>query len=175
MVIMLIDIPIVHDLGMTSCLGVLLMIVTNKIMLPVILSHLRLEPKALGRPDGITGLHSRWWAISVLAEPRPALITLLVSLVLLVGGTITSRHLLTGDIGAGATELRADSRYNLDNSRLIHDYTIGMDVLSVYAETSNLSEACLNWPVMNAIERFDQTMSGVDGVRSCLLYTSRCV
>ena len=166
MVIMLIDIPIVHDLGMTSCLGVLLMIVTNKIMLPVILSHLRLEPKALGRPDGITGLHSRWWAISVLAEPRPALITLLVSLVLLVGGTITSRHLLTGDIGAGAPELRADSRYNLDNSRIIHDYTIGMDVLSVYAETSNLSEACLNWPVMNAIERFDQTMRGVDGVRS---------
>ncbi|MEC5213918.1 putative RND superfamily exporter protein [Polaromonas sp. CG_9.5] len=166
MVIMLIDIPIVHELGLTACLGVLLMIITNKMMLPVILSHLRLEPKALGRVDGVTGLHNRWWAVSVLAKPGPALVTLAVSLVLLVGGTITSRHLLTGDIGAGAPELRADSRYNLDNDRIISSYAIGMDVLSVYAETTNVPEACLNWPVMNAVERFDLTMRGVDGVRS---------
>ncbi|MDQ3061193.1 MAG: MMPL family transporter [Pseudomonadota bacterium] len=166
MVIMLIDIPIVHELGMTACLGVLLMIITNKIMLPVILSHLRLEPRALGRPEGSAGVHGRWWAISALAEPRPALLTLAASLVLLAGGTAMSRHLLTGDIGAGAPELRAESRYNQDNERIIQNYSIGMDVLSVYAEASNLEEACLNWPVMNAIERFDLAMRGVDGVRS---------
>ncbi len=166
MVIMLIDIPIVHELGMTACLGVLLMIITNKIMLPVILSRLRLEPTALGRTDGVTGLHQRWWAISVLAQPRPALATLAVSLVLLAGGTVTSRHLLTGDIGAGAPELRAESRYNRDNDRIISTYSIGMDVLSVYAEAKNTPEACLNWSVMNAVERFDLAMRGVDGVRS---------
>ena len=166
MVIMLIDIPMVHELGITACLGVLLMIITNKVMLPVILSYLRLEPKALGRPDGVTGLHGRWWTVSALAKPRPALATLAVSLLLLAGGTVMSRHLLTGDIGAGAPELRADSRYNRDNDRIIHDYAIGMDVLSVYAEASKLDEACLNWPVMNAVERFDLAMRGVDGVRS---------
>ena len=166
MVIMLIDIPIVHELGITACLGVLLMIITNKVMLPVILSHLRLEPRALGRTDGSSGRHGRWWAVSALAEPRPALLTLAVSLLLLVGGTVMSRHLLTGDIGAGAPELRAESRYNRDNDRIMHNYSIGMDVLSVYAEASELDEACLNWPVMNAIERFDLAMRGVDGVRS---------
>ena len=166
MVIMMIDIPIVHELGITACMGVLLMIITNKVMLPVILSHLRLEPAALGRTDGVTGLHGRWWAISALAKPGPALVTLAVSLVLLVGGTIMSRQLLTGDIGAGAPELRADSRYNRDNDRIIANYSIGMDVLSVYAEASNIDEACLNWPVMNAVERFDLVMRGVDGVRS---------
>ncbi len=166
MVIMLIDIPIVHELGLTACLGVLLMIITNKMMLPVILSRLRLEPSALGRPEGSAGRHKRWWAISVLAEPRPALATLAVSLLLLAGGTITSRHLLTGDIGAGAPELRAESRYNRDNDRIISTYSIGMDVLSVYAEAIKTPEACLNWDVMNAVERFDLTMRGVDGVRS---------
>ena len=166
MVIMMIDIPIVHELGITACMGVLLMIITNKVMLPVILSHLRLEPSALGRTDGVTGLHGRWWAVSALAKPGPALVTLAVALVLLVGGTIMSRQLLTGDIGAGAPELRADSRYNRDNDRIIANYSIGMDVLSVYAEASNIDEACLNWPVMNAVERFDLTMRGVDGVRS---------
>ena len=166
MVIMLIDIPIVHELGITACTGVLLMIITNKVMLPVILSYLRLEPSALGRPDGVTGLHGRWWAISALAQPRPALATLAVALVLLAGGTAMSRHLTTGDVGAGAPELRADSRYNRDNDRIIHEYSVGMDVLSVYAETKDLDDVCLNWPVMNAIERFDLAMRGVDGVRS---------
>jgi predicted RND superfamily exporter protein len=166
LVIMMIDIPIVHELGLTAGLGVLLMIITNKMMLPVILSRLRLEPEALGRTDGVTGLHKRWWAISVLAEPKPALVTIAVALGLLVGGTIMSRHLITGDIGSGAPELRAESRYNQDNERIVSSYSIGMDVLSVYAESTNVEQACVNWPIMNAVERFDLAMRGVDGVRS---------
>src|SRR3546814_11069762 len=45
-VIMLIDIPIVHELGITACLGVLLMIVTNKMILPIILTHVKLEERS---------------------------------------------------------------------------------------------------------------------------------
>ena len=166
MVIMMIDIPIVHELGVTACLGVLLMVLTNKVVLPVLLSYLTLEPMPTGHHHDNAQRHPHWWAVSALVEPKPALTTLAVSLVLMAGGTAMSRHLLTGDIGAGAPELRADSRYNRDNASIIRDYSIGMDVLSVYAEANNLEEACLNWPVMNSIERFDLTMRGVDGVRS---------
>ncbi len=169
MVIMLIDIPIVHELGVTACLGVLLMIVTNKVMLPVILSHLRLEHAALrGEPQRshTAARHGLWWAVSALSQPRAALLTLLAALLLLGAGTHLARRLQTGDIGAGAPELRATSRYNLDNDRILHSYTIGMDVLSVYAETENSDEACLEWSIMNAVERLDLHMRGVDGVRS---------
>ncbi|NML16698.1 MMPL family transporter [Azohydromonas sp. G-1-1-14] len=169
MVIMLIDIPIVHELGVTACLGVLLMIVTNKVMLPVILSHLRLEPAALrqGQPlDHGAPRHGLWWAVSALSQPRAALLTLLAALLLLGVGTHLARGLQTGDIGAGAPELRATSRYNLDNDRILHSYAIGMDVLSVYAEADGSEEACLDWSVMNAVERLDLHMRGVDGVRS---------
>ncbi|MDO9143486.1 MULTISPECIES: RND family transporter [Comamonadaceae] len=166
MVIMLIDIPIVHELGVTACLGVTLMILTNKVILPVALSYLPGQASKDKEPADSIKLHPVWWRVSALAEPKPALITLLVSVLLLVGGTALSRHLLTGDIGAGVPELREESRYNRDNSAIVRDYSIGMDVLSVYAETQNLDEACLNWPVMNAVERFDLTMRGVDGVRS---------
>jgi predicted RND superfamily exporter protein len=41
-VIMFINIPIVHELGITACLGVLLMIITNKMILPILLSWLRM-------------------------------------------------------------------------------------------------------------------------------------
>nr|WP_224788940.1 MMPL family transporter [Pandoraea terrae] len=167
MVIMMIDIPIVHELGLTACLGVMLMIITNKMMLPIILSHLTLTPgpnavrmKSDGRPGG------KWWAVSALAQPRPALLTLAVSLGLLAIGTLYSRHLQIGDIGTGAPELRADSRYNRDNDAVVRNYSIGMDVLSVYLETKDPEDACLNWSVLNAVERFDLYMRGVDGVQS---------
>ncbi len=168
MVIMLIDIPIVHELGLTACLGVSLMIFTNKVILPVALSYLPYKRSAEEKnPDGMDARsRARWWAVSALAEPKPALVTFAISLVLLAGGTVMSRHLLTGDIGSGAPELRAESRYNRDNAAIISQYAIGMDVLSVYLETEGLEEACLNWGVMNAVERFDQYMRGVDGVQS---------
>lgn len=166
MVIMLIDIPIVHELGVTACLGVLLMIITNKVMLPVILSYVRLEGLAMTRKDGVTPLHKHWWAVSSFATPRPALLAMALACLFLVGGTYYSRFLQTGDIGAGAAELHADSRYNRDNAQIVRNYSIGMDVLSVYLETENMEEACLNWSVMNAVERFDLAMRGVDGVHS---------
>lgn len=166
LVIMLIDIPIVHELGVTACLGVLLMIATNKVLLPIVLSYLRPPPGSGKRQDGDGGRHRGWWAVSAFAEPRAALWTLAASLVLLAGGTLVSRHLQTGDIGSGVPELHADSRYNRDNDKIMRNYSIGMDTLSVYVETEGIEEACLRWPVMNAVDRFDFAVRGIDGVRS---------
>ena len=166
MVIMVIDIPIVHELGVTACLGVALMIITNKMFMPIILSHLKLEKMALKKPDESKDKHQLWWSVSALALPKPAFMSLMLMLVLLAAGTWQSRSLLTGDVGSGVPELREDSRYNLDNTKIIRDYSIGMDVLSVYLETQNRQEACLDWEVMNAVDRFDIHMRGVDGVQS---------
>ena len=165
MVIMLIAIPIVHELGVTACIGVLLMIMTNKMILPIVLSHLTLQSGSnSARPAG--SRNPLWWAVSKFAEPRLALITIGAWLVLLAVGTVYSRHLLTGDIGAGVPELRAESRYNQDNDKVVASYSIGMDVLSVFVETKDMTEACLQWPVMNAVERFDFHVRGIAGVQS---------
>lgn len=166
LVIMMIDIQIVRELGVTACLGVALMIMTNKMFMPIILSHLRLERVALHAPAETSKKHSLWWAVSALSMPRPALASFVVTLALLSAGTYFSRHLQTGDVGTGVPELRTESRYNQDNAKIVKSYSIGMDVLSVFVETKNLEEACLNWEVMNAVERFDLRMRGVDGVQS---------
>ncbi|MDH4611517.1 MMPL family transporter [Pseudomonas sp. BN102] len=166
MVIMVIDIPIVHELGLTACLGVALMIVTNKMFLPIILSRLQLEAGSRGAAGPAGGRHRLWWRLSVLAEPGPALVSVAVMGLLLAVGTYQARFLLTGDVGAGAPELHADSRYNRDNVAIVGSYAISMDVLSVFVETSAQEEACLDWEVMNAIERFDLHMRGVAGVQS---------
>ncbi len=166
-VIMLIDIPIVHELGGTACIGVMLMIVTNKLMLPIILSWLRLEPATLQRAQAReAGRHRLWWRLSALAEPGPALAVFGVSLALLVAGAWKARELAVGDIGSGAPELRSDSRYNQDNARIIGSYSIGLDVLSVFVDVKGIEEGCLSPEVMRAVEAFDFRMRAVSGVQS---------
>jgi len=62
-VIMLIDIPIVHELGVTACIGVMLMIVTNKMLLPLILAGLAVPPRSVA-PLPRTSRHALWWRLS---------------------------------------------------------------------------------------------------------------
>ncbi|AYC33965.1 RND family transporter [Pseudomonas cavernae] len=169
-VIMMIDIPIVHELGVTACIGVMLMIITNKMMLPIIISHLHLERSVLNRERvAQQDKHPLWWRLSALAEPRPALAVFALSLLLLGFGVVKARQLEVGDIGAGAPELRADSRYNQDNEKIISSYSIGLDVLAVFVQAQGTEEACLTPQVMRAVEAFDfqiRTVTGVQSVQS---------
>lgn len=166
-VIMLIDIPIVHELGVTACIGVMLMIITNKMMLPLIIAHLTLEPHSLNARTQLTSQrHPLWWRLSALATPGPALWVFAVSLLLLGVAATKARELQIGDIGTGAPELRADSRYNQDNQKIISSYSIGLDVLSVFLTIAERSEACLDPAVMRAVETFDFNMRAVPGVQS---------
>lgn len=168
-VIMLIDIPIVHELGITACLGVLLMIVTNKMILPIILSHVRLEASSRRnslKPPGTLQM-AIWRQMAKCAEPRYALGVFAVCLALLAVTTQMSRSMVVGDSGTGAPELRQDSRYNHDNRAIASSYNIGTDVLSVIVEAKNFEgDSCLHYPVVNLIDRFELYMRGVDGVRS---------
>jgi predicted RND superfamily exporter protein len=166
-VIMLIDIPIVRELGLTACIGVMLMIITNKLMLPIIISHMHLERGALRSTGESQGeRHALWWKLSVVATPGPALVVFAVSLVLLLGGAWKSRDLVIGDVGTGAPELRDSSRYNRDNAQIIGSYAIGLDVLSIYADVPNVTEACLDPQVMRAVEQVDFQTRSVAGVQS---------
>lgn len=169
-VIMFIDIPIVYELGIILCLGLLMMIVTNKMVLPVVLSYLPLEASAARSVDARVmqgGRHPLWWKVAGACEMPAAGWILAGAVVLLLVGGVQSRKLITGDVGSGVPELRPDSTYNVDNDKIVATYSIGMDVLSIYGETTvGGDDACLQWPVMNAIERLDHFVRGVDGVQS---------
>ena len=166
-VIMLIDIPIVHELGVTACLGVLLMIITNKMMLPIILSHLHLEHSAQGAAGQEVKRHKIWWMVSSVTRPGVALVVFAISLVLLVGGAWKSRDLVVGDVGTGAPELRETSRYNQDNENIVNRYSVGLDLLTVYVETNvEEGDACLDPDVMRAVEKLDFHSRNILGVQS---------
>ncbi|TXH05861.1 MAG: RND family transporter [Nevskiaceae bacterium] len=168
-VIMFIHIPIVHELGITACLGVLLMIITNKMILPIILTHLSLEESS--RKHSVAAgskTHSPIWKlIAKCAEPKVSVVVFAVCVVLLIGSTWISRSLVIGDSGTGAPELRHDARYNVDNRFINTHYDIGTDVLTVIVEAKNFEgDSCLHFPVVDLIDRFELYVRGIDGVRS---------
>jgi predicted RND superfamily exporter protein len=169
LVIMHIKIDIVKELGITASLGVLLMIITNKMVLPILLSYVELHERAASRAAAnASRFDFVWRRLANFAEPRTAVVVVLVSTALLGLGTWKARDMRTGDLGKGIPELRDNSRYNRDNAAIVDNFTIGVDVLSVIVQTYDVQGACTQFEIMDAIDRFELYMRNVHGVQSVL-------
>ncbi|WP_345794152.1 efflux RND transporter permease subunit [Thauera sp. JM12B12] len=167
LVIMRIEIDMVRELALTAGLGVGLILITNMLLLPVLLSWTRLDAAAMRRTMAAeTKDHWLWKRLRTLAEPRHAAVVLLITAILLGAATWKSRDLRTGDLGHGIPELHEDSRYNLDAAAIVESFSIGVDVLSVIVQTTGVDGACTNFEIMDTIDRFETTMRGVHGVQS---------
>ena len=124
-VLMVIDIPVIQDLALTASIGVAVLIFTNLILLPVLLSLRRRQPGRRRAQPARRQRRERAAAASTgcgrcsSASPSGAgrLARCSASALLLAGRrTPSSTQLKIGDLDPGAPELRADSRYNRDNA-----------------------------------------------------------
>ena len=168
-VIMLIPIDIVRELGITASLGVAWMILTNKMLLPILLSYLAMSKRAVQREATQEGaVHRFWRAAARGVEPRRALAIVVAAAVILVLGLVQAHNLKVGDYGIGVPELRPDSRYNLDNKMVVEKFRIGVNTLGTVAQTKGVQGACTQYDVMTIIERFDWHMQNVPGTQSVI-------
>lgn len=166
-VIMLIPIDIVRELGITASLGVGWMILTNKVLLPILLSHLSISSRLLAGEAYQESLVGRIWRVASRSVERArATAIIAIALVILAVGLLQARHLKVGDYGIGVPELRPDSRYNLDNAMIVKKFAIGVNTLGVVAQTHKVQGACTRYDIMSTIERFDWFMQNVPGTQS---------
>jgi hypothetical protein len=168
-VIMVIDIPIVHELGITASLGILLMIITNKMILPIILSHVSLEESSKRHSENALFDEGSplLRVVTACAERRMSWVVFGFMIALMAFATWQSRLLVVGDSGTGVPELHEDSRYNEDSRAIASTYNIGVDLLTVMIEAKDFpTDSCLQYPVVNLVNRFELFMRGVDGVQS---------
>lgn len=167
LVIMRIEIDMVRELALTAGLGVALILLTNMLLLPLLLSWTRLDAAEMRRTMGAESKdHWLWTRLRTLAEPRRATVVLMVTALLLGIATWLSRDLRTGDLGHGIPELHEDARYNQDAAAIVESFSIGVDVLSVIVQSRGVDGACTNFDIMDTIDRFETTMRGVHGVQS---------
>jgi predicted RND superfamily exporter protein len=165
MVIAVVDIEIVRELALTATIGVTVMIITNKVLLPILLSYMRISAASAQKLRGKeTAGDWLWRRLGPLATRRGAIVPIAVSVLIAAGAVLEVRHLLIGDSSKGVPELRAESRYNRDVEMITSHFAIGVDLLQVVAEMKGDSSPCLNREVQDKLEKFDFEMRQVKGV-----------
>ncbi|MBK5356561.1 RND family transporter [Pseudomonas sp. TH41] len=170
-VLMLIDIPVIQDLAVTASIGVAVLIFTNLVLLPVLLSYCGVSPKAAARSlrqesqerKG-KGLGNVWSLLDRFTERRWATVAVVVAGLLAVGGFMVSTHLKIGDLDPGAPELRADSRYNRDNAYITANYSLSSDQFAVMVKTP--SEGCLKYETLVEADRLGWLLQQQPGVQT---------
>jgi predicted RND superfamily exporter protein len=161
----LIPVGVVQDIAVIATIGVALKIISNLVMLPLIASYIprddrqvRLFIKARARREQVMSFIAR------IAQPQPALYATILIFVLLGLSYSISRDRHVGDITAGASELRPDSKYNQDTAYIATALSVPTDVLIIILETPR--DACIDPDIMNYVDRFSLYMRGVPGVVS---------
>jgi predicted RND superfamily exporter protein len=168
MVIAFVDIEIVRELAYTATIGVTVMIITNKMLLPILLSYYKFSPEQASKLAGKeTAGDWLWERLGPLADRRSAWIVLLVGLGLLGFGISQAMHRHIGDLGTGVPELKPDARYNRDVEMIVSHFAIGVDNLQIIAEAKAETEddsPCVDREVMERVEDFEFQMRQVEGV-----------
>ena len=165
--ISLIEVQVIQEIAITASLGVAAIILTNLALLPVLLSYFEVddaERRAALARDNL--LRPVWSRVARLAHRRPAAVVIGVAAVLLAAGASYAPQVRVGDEHRGVPELRVDSRYNLDSAVITERFEIGVDVLTVIAET--VTEGCIDYEVMRTLDDFEWHARNVEGVQSVL-------
>ena len=169
-VLMVIDIPVIRDLAITASLGVAVLIFTNLLLLPVLLSFTGVSAAAAQRSLAEEraetrgrGLGKLWGMLDRFTERRYATAAIAVAALLAAGGFAVSTKLAIGDLDPGAPELRPSSRYNQDNAYITRNYALSSDQFAVIVKTP--AEGCLKYETLVEADRLGWALRQVPGVQ----------
>ncbi len=171
MTLLVIDIGIIRELAITASMGVAVIIFTNLILLPVLMSFITLGDRYKQKFAGKEKSSNAFWnSIASCSKKGVAISIVLITALLFVLGYMQSQQMKIGDLHAGAPALHEYSRYNQDTFLITDRYEITVDYISVIVETA--PEACTSYEKMSAIDDFQWRMENVEGVQSTVSLAS---
>jgi len=172
-VLAMIRIRVIQDLALIASIGVAVLIFTNLVLLPILLSHVGVSPRAalrsLRQEDAGASTpadrgHWLWGRLDHFTRRRPALVAIAASLLMAAGGYAVSLKLSVGDLDPGAPELRANSRYNRDNAYLTAHYAASADILTVMVSTP--VDQCTRYGTLAKVDALGWQLQQLPGVES---------
>jgi predicted RND superfamily exporter protein len=170
-VLAIIRIQVIQELALTASIGVAILIITNLILVPILLSFVGVSPKAAER-----SLHTElaeksggkknptWQFLDLFTQKKWATVAILIGLVLAGIGLVERRDLKVGDLDPGAPELRPGSVYNRDNAFLNANYGASSDVLVAMVETPD--QQCSQFDTLQRVDALEWQLRQVKGVES---------
>jgi predicted RND superfamily exporter protein len=162
-----IDIPVIQELAIVASTGIAVLVLTNLVLLPLVLSLTGISDFCVGYRAAKDHSNFRHWRLlSRMTHTGPAYTMVAIAAVLFALGLYFGQFQKIGDLDPGAPELRPDSRYNLDNAFLTANYATSTDVLVVMARTQE--QQCGSYAFISAVNYFQGVMEAVPGVQSAL-------
>ncbi|WP_374477197.1 RND family transporter [Zoogloea sp.] len=172
-VLMVIDIQVIQDLAVTASIGVAVLIFTNLVLLPILLSYTGVSPVAAQRSlrdeiaDGADASHVKhpfWAFLDLFTQRKWATIAVVVGTAMGIAGLVVSFQLKIGDTDPGAPELRPDSRYNRDNAFVVANYAASSDVYVVMVKTPQY--ACAHYTTLTTVDALERELQQLPGVEA---------
>jgi predicted RND superfamily exporter protein len=165
--ILLIPVQVIREMAITASIGVAIVILTDLVLLPVMVSYIYFDP---GYHDRVARrqhqLAAVWQRLSHITNRGPALAIIAIAAVLAVLGWWKGRETPIGDTQTGVPELRAASRYNRDNDVITSKFSIGVDVLTAIAQSAE--PVCVSHELMTWMDRFGWHMRNILGVQDVI-------
>ena len=167
--LMVIDIGVIRELAIAASIGVAVIIITNLVALPIVISFIGVSAGGRERHSTsaelarATSSNKLSTSIAGFAQPQKAKYALAVAVLFSVLGLYYSQFLKIGDLDAGAPELRADSRYNMDNAYVVANYSTSTDVFVVMAKTT--PDTCITYNNLTWIDKLQWELKNVKGVQ----------
>jgi uncharacterized protein len=172
-VLLVIDIPAIRQLALVASVGVAVLIFTNLILLPILLSYTGVSLRAASRSlrhetESMAGKRkpALWRWLDLFTVRRYAALALLAGVAMGAGAYVVSLKLQVGDLDPGAPELRKDSRYNRDSAYLTGHYASSSDVLVVMAKTPVAQ--CGSYAALAAADALEMELRNLPGVEATL-------
>lgn len=165
--VLLIDIGIIREMAIAATAGVAAIIFTNLVLLPILLSYINITnlDKLRARQQATEKKLDKVWRLCAkFTHTKPSLVIISICLLLTAWGAVKNNDLQIGDSQVGIPELRENARYNIDSRIIVERFSIGVDKLTVLVES--IDNACVDFEVMNEIDRFSWHIRNLPGVQS---------
>lgn len=164
-----INIRIIQELAITATIGVALIIITNMVILPLLLSGVKMKnfEAFCAKCERNTHKEGVWYSIAKFSKNPMATLVVLLAIGLFAIGYFKGQEMQIGDSQAGVPELRPEARYNQDAMKISSEFSLGVDMINVIAETT--PDACTeSFKAMENIDRFAWHMTNVEGVQKVI-------
>ena len=166
-VLFTVGIHAIQELAIVASLGVAILIFTNLILLPVLLSYFGVTPKAAIRSLTVevgNSKHPFWAMLDLFTQRRFAILAITGAVILGITGIYVGRNVQIGDLGPGAPELRANSVYNQDNGYFVSHYASSSDVFDVMVTTPGYQ--CAQYRTLSDVDQLESQLQDIPGVIS---------
>jgi len=163
--LLIIDIVVIKELAIAASVGVAIIIFTNLVLLPVLMSYFGVTKTCIGhvqQKKNSTPVIFEW--VANFSELKVASVSIVVALLATIAGLYYAQDLKIGDLDKGAPELRHDSRYNLDNDYITTHFSTSTDLMVVFVKTEPGQAS--SFKTIDLLNRFESLLQNTPGVQS---------